>query len=161
MTAHSVVEVTIERPSEVVFDLVHDYARRLQWDTLLRRAETIGDEPAGKDVVAVCAARWRLGGLVFATRYVSFDRPRVAAVTLVEPYLVFAMWSASIRHKDLPDASSSPAQRSLVTYTMSFRCRPRWLAPVLEPVALQAFRLETRRRLTALKRHLETQPHPT
>lgn len=156
MTAHAKVEVTIERPSAVVFDVIHDYSRRLDWDTLLRRAETVGDEPPGRNVVAVCAARWRLGGLVFATRYVSFHRPRVAAVTLVEPYLVFAMWSASIRHRDLPDAGSSQIQRSLVTYTMSFRCRPRWLAPILEPIALRAFRLETSRRLTALKRYLET-----
>lgn len=158
MTAHAVVEVTIARSSDTVFDVIHDYHRRLAWDTLLRRAETVADEAPSRDVVAVCAAKWHLGGLVFATRYVTFDRPRVAAVTLVRPYFVFSMWSASIRHKDLPadPGSGGLYGRSRVVYTMSFRCRPRWLAPVLEPVAVAAFRAETRRRLAALKRYVET-----
>jgi uncharacterized protein YjiS (DUF1127 family) len=33
---------------------------------------------------------------------------------------------------------------------MTFRCKPSWLAPLIEPVARWAFRRETRRRLAAL-----------
>jgi len=33
---------------------------------------------------------------------------------------------------------------------MTFTCRPRWARGAIEPLALAAFRLETRRRLRAL-----------
>lgn len=160
MTAHSVVSITIERPSSVVFDAVHDYHHRLAWDTLLRRAYTLGDEPPGKGVVSVCAAKWHLGGLSFATRYVSFSRPALAAVTLVQPYFVFDVWSASIRHKDVPTDDGQDSSSELV-YTMTLRCRPRWVARPMEAVAIRMFRRETARRLIALKKHLEGRPVPT
>lgn len=154
MTAHSVLSTTIERPSAVVFDAVHDYSRRLEWDTLLRGAYTEGDLPPGIGVVAVCSARWHLSGLTFATRYVTFRRPDLAAVTLVRPSFVFAVWSASIRHRDLPATTGAPAS-SEVSYTQTLRCRPRWLSRPLEYVAIGMFRRETRRRLRALKQYLE------
>lgn len=155
MTAHSVQSVIIDRPSPAVFDLVHDYGQRLRWDSMLRQAFMVDDEAPGKGAVAVCAAHWRLGGLVFATRYVTFARPRLAAVTLVRPYLIFSMWSASIRHRDLPH-SPDGAQRSELIYTQTLRCRPGWLSRPLEVVAIRMFRRETARRLTALKAFLET-----
>lgn len=154
MTAHSVTTITIDRPRSDVFDVIQDYRIRLDWDTMLRQAYTVNDAPPDKGVVAVCAARWRLGGLVFATRYVTFRRPDLAAVTLERPYLLFEMWSASLRHQDLPD-SPDGRQRSSVTYTLTLRCRPRWVARPVEAIAIRAFTLETRRRLRALKRYLE------
>lgn len=157
MTAHNVTSITIERPSQVVFDTVHDYHLRLEWDTLLRRAYTLDDEPPGKGVVSVCAAKWYLGGLAFATRYVSFSRPTLAAVTLVRPYFVFSMWSASIRHKDLP-AADGQAPSSELVYTLTLRCRPTRMARPMEAVAIRLFRRETTRRLNALKEYVEAHP---
>lgn len=127
---------------------MHDYHRRLAWDTLLRSAETVDDAPPAKGVVAVCRARWRLGGLTFRTRYLTFQRPSLAAVALVEPSLVFGTWAASVRHR------GGSANQSEVVYTLTFTCRPRWLAPVIEPIAGVAFRWETRRRLKALAAYL-------
>ncbi len=135
-------------PSDVVFATIHDYHRRLEWDTLLRRAETAGDVPAGKGVVSTCTARRALGGLSFTTVYKAFDPPTVAAVKLVSRPWLFESWGAAIRHEDLPGG------RSLCTYTMTFRCRPRWAAPVLERLAALAFRLETARRLGSLAQYL-------
>jgi hypothetical protein len=157
MTAHAVVSITIAQSATTVFDAVQDYGIRLDWDTMLRRADIVDGQAVGKGVVAVCSARWYLGGFVFRTRYVSFSRPTLAAVTLVKPYFVFDMWSASIRHRDLPAAQSESA-RSEVTYTVSLRCRPRWLARPSEAVAIALFRRETKRRLVALKRYLESAP---
>lgn len=156
MSAHEVFSIVIGRSSMQVFDIVHDYHRRLEWDTLLRRAETLEEESPAKGVVAVCAARWYLGGLVFSTRYVSFVRPTLAAVTLVRPYFVFDMWSASIRHRDLP-VSPSVSPQSELTYTLTFRCRPRWVARPIERIAMIGFRRETRRRLLALKKYAESE----
>jgi hypothetical protein len=150
MTAHSVVRQTMPAGAEQTFDLIHDYSRRLDWDTLLRRAYTVDDLPPARGVEAVCTARRRLGGFSFRTRYVTFRRPELAAIVLVGRPPFFDKWAASIRHLPLDDG------RSDVVYTLTFTCRPAALGRVIEPIALAAFRLETRRRLRALARHLGT-----
>jgi hypothetical protein len=66
-----------------VFDLVHDYDRRLSWDTLLRDARVEDGRAPGVGAVAACTGRWFVGGMCFRTRYVSFCRGAVAAVKLV------------------------------------------------------------------------------
>ena len=131
--------------AEAAFDLVHDYARRLEWDTLLREAYIDGGGPPGVGAVAVCTGRWLLGGLCFRTAYVSFRRGEVAAVKLVNQPPFFARWAASIRHVPLGE------QQSRIVYTIAFAARPRWLAWLLEPVLDLAFRIETRKRLRALR----------
>ena len=148
MTAHAVVRQVVPADVATTFDLVHDYGRRLEWDTLLRRAYTVDDAPPDVGVEAVCTAHRYLGGLSFRTRYVTFRRPDLAAVVLVDRPPLFAEWAASIRHRPLDGG------RSEVVYTLTFRCRPAALARIIEPVALAAFRLETRRRLRALARAL-------
>lgn len=152
MTAHAVVRQVVPAGAAETFDLLHDYPRRLEWDTLLRRARTVGDISPAQGVEAECSARWSLGGLTFRTRYVTFRRPDLAAVTLVNRPPLFAGWSASIRHLPLPQGHSE------VVYTLTFSCRPRVLARLLEPVALAAFRWETRRRLRALAAYLGAHP---
>jgi len=154
VSAHAVIRQEVPAGVEETFDLLHDYPRRLAWDTLLRSAFTVGDVPPGPGVEAVCSARWSLGGLSFRTRYVTFRRPELAAVTLVNRPPLFATWAASIRHRQLA------AGRSEVVYTLSFACRPRLTAPVVEAIALAAFRLETGRRLRALAAYLDADRRP-
>lgn len=139
--------VSEEMPAscEAVFDLVHDYARRLEWDTLLRAAFVEGGAAAGPGAVAVCSGRWLVGGLTLRTVYIRFQRGTVAAVKMVNRPLLFARWAASIRHESLGD------RRSRIVYTYSFRARPARLAFLLEPILARAFRWETRRRLRALR----------
>lgn len=148
MSAHAVVRQEVPAGVDETFELIHDYPQRLAWDTLLRSAYTVGDVAPGEGVEAVCSARWRLGGLSFRTRYVTFRRPQLAAVVLVNRPVLFATWAASIRHRELT------ADRSEVVYTLTFTCRPRALSRLVEPVALGAFRWETRRRLRALAAYL-------
>ena len=144
MSAHAVIRQVVPAGREETFDLLHDYRRRLTWDTLLRRAYTVDDAPPGPGVEAVCQARRSLGGLTFRTRYVTFRRPELAAVALVGSAPLFESWGASIRHVPLD------GRRHELVYTLTFRCRPAPLAPLIERVALLAFRWETRRRLRAL-----------
>lgn len=145
MSAHAVVRQVVPAGVEETFDLVHDYSRRLTWDTLLRSAYTVGDVPPGRGVEAVCTARWRFGSLRFRTRYVTYDRPVLAAVVLVDAPFPFVTWAASIRHRPLSEDSSE------LVYTLTFTCRP---ARLVEPVALAVFRWETARRLRAVAAHL-------
>jgi hypothetical protein len=147
---HGAVSEIIPAPSEAVFDLLHDYDRRLSWDTLLSAAYlTDGHSSAGLGVTSVCVGRRSLGGLALATVYVAFDRPRLAAVKLVNRPAFFDTWAASIRHEDLEGGQSR------VTYTWTFTARPRWLAWLLEPVMQRVFAWETKKRLAALKRYFE------
>jgi hypothetical protein len=142
------VSATIPANAADVFTLVHDYARRLEWDTLLRAAYLDdGHVIAAKGATSVCVGRRRLGGLALRTRYVSFDPPKVAAVEMINSPPFFATWAASIRHAELGPGESR------ITYTFHFRARPRWLAWLLEPIMLVVFRWETRKRLRALADH--------
>lgn len=125
------------RRAEATFDLLHDNPRRLSWDAMLRRAYTIGGVAPALGVEAVCQGRWRLGGLSFRVRYVTFRRPELAAVTLAAPVALFESWAASIHHRPLGP------ERHEIVYTLTLRCRPKLLAPISERLATLAFRWET------------------
>jgi hypothetical protein len=147
------VSAVIPAASADVFDLVHDYQRRLEWDTLLRAAYLDdGFTAAGKGATSVCVGRRSLGGLALKTKYISFDRPKVAAVEMVNTPPFFDTWAASIRHVDLGD------RESRITYTFSFTAKPRWLRWLFEPIMGIVFRWETRKRLRALRDHFAKTP---
>ena len=135
------VSEEISAPCEAVFDLVHDYAQRLKWDTLLREAFMEDSAPPATGNVAVCSGKWLVGGITLRTVYVSFQRGKVAAVKMVNTPPFFRTWAASIRHEPLPE------NRSRVIYTWHFNASPAFL----EPVMARFFRWETARRLRALK----------
>lgn len=145
---HARVSEEMPASCEAVFDLVHDYPRRLEWDTLLREAFVEGGGAAARGAVAVCRGRWLVGGLTVRTVYVSFTRGEVAAVKMVDRSALFERWAASIRHEPLGEL------RSRIVYTYNFRARPRLLAFVLEPILALVFRWETRKRLRALREAL-------
>jgi hypothetical protein len=144
--AHAEITEVIPAPSNVVFDLLHDYTRRLEWDTLLQAAYLEGGaKSAAKGVTAVCVGRKSLGGIALKTVYVTFERPTLAAVRMVNAPLFFESWAASIRHDDLS------AHESRLTYKFQFTTRPRVLRFILDPLIERLFAWETRKRLQALK----------
>jgi hypothetical protein len=146
--AHGEVSQIIDAPAGAVFDLLHNYDRRLEWDTLLSAAYlTDGSSRAELGASTVCVGRISLGRMALKTRYIAFERPRLAAVKLVGRSLLFASWAASIRHVELPHGQSQ------VAYTWTFQVRPRWLAWLIEPIVQRVFRWETRQRLAALECH--------
>jgi len=144
--AHSEVSELIPAPSSAVFDLVHDYGRRLEWDTLLQAAYLEeGAKVAAKGVIAVCIGRNSLGGIALKTVYVTFERPTLAAVKMVNAPLFFQSWAASIHHQDIS------ACESRLTYKFHFTTRPDLLRFVLDPLLERIFVWETKKRLRALK----------
>lgn len=144
--AHGEVREIIPASCEVVFDLVHDYGRRLEWDTLLQAAYLDdGFTAVALGTTTVCVGRRSLGGIALKTVYVSFQRPSVAAVKMVNRPPFFHTWVASIRHEAIDQDTSR------ITYKFHFTARPRFLRFILEPVMQQIFLWETRKRLQALK----------
>ncbi len=152
---HGKVSEVLPAASADVFDLLHDYERRLEWDTLLSAAYLDdGYTQAAKGATSVCVGRRSLGGIALKTRYVSFDRPNVAAVEMINRPPFFGKWAASIRHVDLGE------RESRITYTYSFRAKPRVLRWIVEPIMAAVFRWETKKRLRALRDHFARASSP-
>ncbi|MEP7212935.1 MAG: SRPBCC family protein [Acidobacteriota bacterium] len=152
MPRGSVREV-IGATAETVFDLVHDYDRRLEWDSLLQDAYI---EPpftrAGKGVITVCRGHNRFGGIAIRTVYLSFERGVVAAVKMINRPVFFDSFAASIRHVNIDERTSS------IQYQYSFLARPAFLRPVLHPVMNYLLNWETAKRLRALRERFSTEP---
>ena len=104
---------------------------------------------------SVCVGRRSLGGFALKTVYVTFERPKVAAVRLVNRPPFFATWAASIRHEDLA------AGTSRITYTYTFTARPRWLRFALEPIMGRVFAWEIGTRLRALAAYFRAAAAPS
>src|SRR5574341_1027609 len=139
--AHGKVSEVISAPSQVVFDLIHDYTRRLEWDTLLQAAYLVdGQAVTGKGVTAVCVGRRSLGSIALKTVYVSFEPPKLAAVKMVNAPAFFQSWAASIHHEDISD------QVSRITYQFHFTTKPTFLQFILDPVMQRVFVWETKKR---------------
>ncbi len=145
--------IEIHASREAVFDLIHEYPRRLEWDPFLKEARLLdGAESAALGVEARCTARNGFAGLAMETVYVAFDRPRVAAVKMTKGPAVLDTFAASLRQEDVGSGVTR------VTYRFNFSTRPRWLRAIADPIAAALFRREVRGRLQALKSHLERSP---
>jgi hypothetical protein len=145
---HGCVTDVIPAPAADVFRLLHDYSRRLEWDTLLTQAELLENaSTAALGVKSICRGKSRLGSIALVTEYTMFRPPHIAAVKMLNHPVFFDSFAASIRHSDLSDSTST------IEYSYTFTARPRWLRPVLSPIMNWAFAKETKKRLTSLKRH--------
>jgi Polyketide cyclase / dehydrase and lipid transport len=141
----------IPASAEAVFELIHDYRRRLEWDTLLREAYL---EPefgkAERGAVTVCRGKLILGGFALRTRYVSFEKGKVAAVKMLNQPPFFNSFAASIRHLKIDD------QHSEVIYKVNFVAKPRWLRGIIHPLMRAVLVWETRKRLKALRKFFQS-----
>ena len=140
------IRETIPASADAVFAMIHDYRRRLEWDTLLREAYL---EPefaeSARGAISICRGKRSLGGFAVRTRYVSFEKGKVAAVKMLNHPPFFETFAASIRHVPLGDDNSE------VIYKLNFTAKPRVLRFILEPVMRAVVVWETRKRLRALK----------
>ena len=143
------VKETLSTSCEEAFRIVHDYSRRLEWDTLLQAAYLEDGEVADVGVTAVCKGKAALIGIEMKTIYVSLQPGKVAAVKLTNRAPFFDSFAASIRHFGLD------GHRSELIYELNFKAKPAFLRPFLHPIMGQMLRWETRKRLRALKRYIE------
>ena len=131
-----------------VFDLLHDYSRRLAWDTLLREARlTQGHTVAAKGATSLCVGRPFFGLIGIETRYITFSPGAVAAVEMINRPPFFESFVASIRHDDT-------GHGSVATYKFQFTARPALLRWMLHPIMLYVLQRETGKRLQALAVYL-------
>lgn len=146
------LSVEINAPTSVVFDVIHDYGCRLEWDSMLREARLLdGMTAAGIGVRSRCVGTWRSAFLALETEYIRFEPGRAAAVKLTNQPPFFEQFAATIKHEALRDG------RSRTTYIYFFRAAPRFLAPLLEPVMNVMLKQEVRKRLHSLRVYVESQ----
>lgn len=145
------VEEILPITADQAFDLIHDYDRRLEWDTLLQEAYLEPEFPAAaKGAISVCRGRRILGGIAIRSVYVTFDRGKIAAVKMLNRPPFFESFGASIRHFNFPDNTSK------IIYKFNFTARPRFLYPILHPIMLKVLKWETGKRLRSLKDHVSS-----
>jgi len=144
--------IDIAAAPEEVFDVIHDYTRRLEWDPFLKEARLLDRPEACVGATCRCVARNGFGGLAMDAVYVSFDRPKVAAVKMVRGPAILASFAATLRQNALGEG------RTRVTYRYNFETRPAWLRLVLNPICSLVFASEVRNRLKCLKRFVEREP---
>lgn len=146
-TAH--VQEILPITADQAFDLIHDYDRRLEWDTLLQEAYLEPEFPASaKGAISVCRGRRILGSIAIRSVYVIFDHGKIAAVKMLNRPPFFESFGASIRHSNLPDKTSK------IIYKFNFTARPAFLRPILHPIMLRVLKWETGKRLASLKNHV-------
>jgi hypothetical protein len=141
--------IEIGAPPEAVFDVIHDYRSRLDWDPFLKEATLIDGDEAGVGVTSRCVARGAFLGLAMDAVYVSFDRPHVAAVRMTRGPWILESFAATLRQDAVGDG------RTLVTYRYHLETRPSPLRWVLNPICYAVFDRQVRKRLRYLKRYLE------
>lgn len=144
------IKEIIPAPAAEVFELLHDYTRRLEWDTLLQKAYLEEEfTTACKGAISVCQGRNFLGGFALRTQYVSFEKGLVAAVKMLNRPPFFDTFAASIRHADIGENLSE------IVYKVNFTAKPKFLRWLLHPVMRAVFAWETKKRLAALKKFFE------
>lgn len=146
---HRKLEFVMPAPAAVVFDAFHYHHWRHRWDSLVSATEVLGGAPSPYvgAVTQNTGGRW-MRGLSMQTRFVSYDRPHLAAASMVGTAFPFSRWAASMRHKDMAE------QGSLLIYTYTFEVSPRCLAWALQPVVRVIFAHQTRKRFHRLQAYL-------
>lgn len=104
----------IKGTAEALFDYTQDYNKRLTWDTFLIEARLLNNViEADKGVRALCVSK---NGLGMETEYVSFQRPKVAAIKMTKGPYMFKDFAASWTFHESNGSTK-------VTFTYSFKFR--------------------------------------
>ena len=129
----------------VVFDAFHYHHWRLRWDSLVSNTQVIGGAPCPYvGAITENVGAGALRSLSMRTEFVAFDRPRVAAASMLGRSFPFTRWAASMRHQ------ATGQECSLLIYTYTFEVGPPGLCWALAPFVEWIFNWQTRRRFKRL-----------
>lgn len=144
--AHEKLEFPMPASEAVVFDAFHYHHWRARWDSLVSDTRVQGGaECPWVGAITENTGAGLLQALSMRTQFVSYDRPRLAAATMLGRSFPFEKWAASMRH-----VPAGPG-RSVLVYTYTFEVGPVWLRWLLQPVVGFVFSRQTRRRFARLR----------
>lgn len=139
--------ILIHAPPGPLFDLSQDYALRLKWDPFLRSLQFL--DGAAESAVGVRVRVRARNGLTMTVEYVSFSRPHVVAMKMLEGPFFFRHFAGSWRLE--PHAEGV----TRVVFRYAFETRWPWLRRLLDPVIRLVFLRDIRARLRGLQRGAE------
>lgn len=144
--AHHRFEFAMPANEAIVFDAFHYHHWRQRWDSLVSATRVVGDAPCPfVGAVTENAGAGVLRSLSMRTQFVSYERPRLAAATMLGRSFPFTRWAASMQHRAMAP------HRSLLIYTYNFEVGPSALRWVMEPIVKGIFHWQTRRRFHRLR----------
>jgi hypothetical protein len=136
---------TVNGSLEAVFDLTQDYSLRAKWDPFPESYEFEGD--ATQLAPGVCLTVYAKNGFRMKVRYISYQRPRAAAIEMVSgPWFIerFAgTWLfATTSHRE-----------TRVTFKYNVVAGPSVIGQFLQPLVNWSFSRHARARLQALSHY--------
>ncbi len=139
--------IEVSAGQEELFDLTQDYGRRLEWDSYLVEARLLhGAGHADVDVESYCKNR---SGSVMISKYISFNRPKVAAIKMIKGPWILRSFSGAWNVRSISEAQSE------LIFTYNFELKGGFLGRLLQPIAIFVFRSDMRKRLEAIKLYLD------
>ena len=146
----SVIEHTeiVEAAQEWLFDFTQDYSVRQLWDPFPDRYEFVPPHVA-PDVGAAVKVRAK-NGQSMTVRYVSYNRPRAAAIEMGE-----GPWFISRFHGTWGFSALAP-HRTRVTFKYNLCAGPGALSWIIQPFLTRSFQAHARNRVIALRDYIAT-----
>ena len=139
--------IIIHRDAAVVFDCTQDYSTRLHWDRFLQKAELVeGAGKAGNGAKAYCVAK---NGIAMTTEYVSFNRPKTAAVAMIGRHFMFQSFLGSWTFKPVDTSQTEVIFLYAFSLKFPFSILATWVRRRLQS--------NVRQRLIDLKTYMEKQ----
>jgi len=145
-------EFEVDASAEQLFEWMHNYDLRAQWDTFTQSTLLDG---AQAGVGGVVRSTSKNNGLSMDTTYISFQPGKVAAIKMVQGPYIFDTFSGSWNFHAI-----NP-QRTRVVFSYSMTARPHWLSWLLTPAVVCVFQRETKRRIASLQAWARTQSQAT
>ena len=140
-------QIEIKQNQADVFDLTQDYSKRLEWDTYLSEAYLLGGaNTADVGVDSLCKNK---SGSIMISRYISFNRPNVAAVTMVKGPFILSRFSGAWNVKRIDD------MKSLLILTYHFELKGGFFGKILLPIVTHLFSKDMKKRLISIKSYIE------
>jgi hypothetical protein len=147
--AHKRFMFDMPASAEVVFDTFHYHQWRARWDSLVSDTHVTDGAPCPYvGAISENTGGGVLRSLAMRTQFVAYDRPRIAAATMLGRSFPFSKWAAAMQHQRIDD------NRSTMIYTYTFRVGPRSIGWLLEPIVQLVFNWQTRRRFGRMRRFL-------
>lgn len=146
---HERIEFDMPASCAVVFDVFHYHQWRRRWDSLVDHTRVTDGAPCPfVGAVSENAGGGLLRGLSMRTRFLAFDRPRLAAATMEGRSFPFTRWSASMKHR------AAGERGSVMIYTYTFEAGPAAMRWLLEPIVKAMFARQTRKRFARMRAFL-------
>lgn len=138
-------KIEIKCSPEFAFDYTQDYEKRLTWDTFLKSAIlTEGANAPDVGVKAYCVAK---NGLGMGTEYLSFNRPKTAAIKMINGPFMFKSFFGTWTFKKVTENTTE------VVFLYSYQLR--FPFSIIEGYINRKLHTNVKQRLLTLKQSIE------